>query len=93
MHLGEEVDFTVADSPDEAPTISEATVPESVLDTLEADLTPPVPSTVPASADVATTQLSTMPTSTAILSASTAPASSRVLRTDHSARCREFQRF
>ena len=94
VHLGEEFDLTVADSPDEAPTISEATVPESVLDTLEADLIPPMQSTVPASVDVA---------ATAILSASTVPASSRALcavhggspstDVDHSARCREFPRF
>ena len=70
VHLGEEFDLTVADSPDEA----EATVPESVLDTLEADLIPPVQSTVPASVDVATT---------AIVSASTVPASSRALREVH----------
>ena len=33
-HLGEEFDLMVADSPDEAPTISEATVPESVFSTV-----------------------------------------------------------
>ena len=59
-HLGEEFDMTVADFPDEAQfatqvqnsgfTISEATVPDCVIDALEADLAPPVPSTVPACA-------------------------------------------
>ena len=71
VHLGEEFDLTVADSPDE----DEATVPESVFDTLEADLIPPVRSIVPTSVDVV---------ATVIVSASTVPASSRALREVHS---------